>query len=178
MQDFLAEKDNIIMFFDEGRFGLQPIIGRCWALKGVRKKAKVKPGYKFFYVYSGISPISGKSFSLLLPWVNTEVMNVYLNKLSEEYCNKTVLLIMDQAGWHKSKDLMVPKNIKIDYLPPYSPELNPIERLWQLLKRKVCRNRIYNSLDELAEAVSGALNLQTNEQYKKLCNCDYLLHYK
>lgn len=165
------------MFFDEGRFGLQPTMGRCWALKGTRTISKIKPGYKFFYIYSGVSPLTGETFTLMLPWVNTEIMNIYLSKLSEEYSDKTVLLIMDQAGWHKSKGLNVPDNIQIDYLPPYSPELNPVERLWQWLRRKACRNRFFNNLDDLADTISSELSSMTNEQFRTICNCNYMLHY-
>jgi len=167
----------LVFFFDEGRFGLQPVIGRCWALKGVRKKSTIKPGYKFYYLYSSVSPHTGENFTLLLPWVNTTVMNIYLNKLSECYGDKEIMLIMDQAGWHKSKDLMIPENIQIEYLPPYSPELNPIERLWQRIKRHACRNRLFESTENLFEAIGTALAQMSKDDYCKLCSCNYLLNY-
>jgi len=178
VKGLINTEKNVIMFFDEGRFGLQPILGRCWALKGVRKKSKIKPGYKFCYMYSGVSPLTGESFSLLLPWVNTDVMNVYLNELSKEYSDKKVLIFMDQAGWHKSKGLKVPKNIQIDFLPPYSPELNPVEKLWQWVRRKACRNRLFDSLEDMTETISNVIKSMSNEHLRKLCNCDYMLHYK
>jgi transposase len=90
---------------------------------------------------------------MILPKVNTEQMNVYLEKMAERYANRKILLILDGAGWHKSKDLVVPENIKIVILPPYSPELNPVERLWQHIKGSVLKNRIYERLQDLQPVV-------------------------
>jgi len=77
--------------------------------------------------------MTGDSFSLFLPWVNTEMMNLYLAEMSVAFPDKKILLIWDQAGWHKAKSLKVPENIILKSLPPYSPELNPVEKLWQWL---------------------------------------------
>ena len=82
----------------------------------------MKLGYKNFYLYSGVDTKDGSSFSLIMPSVNTETMNVFLAELSQEYSSDKLALIMDGAGWHKSSDLKVPENIKIFFLPPYSPE--------------------------------------------------------
>jgi len=73
-------------------------------------------------------------------------MNVFLNEISKTYANKEIVLVMDGAGWHKSKDLQVPDNIEIIILPPYSPELNPVERFWQHIKRYTIRNKIYKNI--------------------------------
>lgn len=175
---FLSHPDHDVMFFDEGRFGLQPVTGRCWALKGRRQYTRVRTGYKSFYIYAGISPQTGEGFVLFLPWVNTDIMNVYMQELSRAYHNKKLMLIFDQAGWHKSKDIQIPENIQVEQLPPYSPELNPVEKLWQWLRRQVCRNRLFESEENLMNELSSALNGLSNEQLKQLCNCNYLLHYK
>ena len=90
--------------------------------------------YKSFYLYSAVKPISGDSFSLLLPQVNSSCFNLFLQKMAEETNGRKIVLIMDGAGWHKSKELTIPENIEIMYLPPYSPELNPVETLWQYIK--------------------------------------------
>jgi len=119
------------MFFDEGRFGMRTTLSKAWTERGTPYTVKVQQGYQNFYVYSSVSPEDGADFSLLMPEVNTEMMNVYLRELSEAFKYSIILLIMDQAGWHKSKDLDSYDNIEIIFLPPYSPELNPIERLWK-----------------------------------------------
>jgi hypothetical protein len=89
-----------VFFFDESRFGLHPSIGRCWARKGVRVSAPVNPSYQNFYVYSGGSPLTGDAFPLFLPWVNTEMMNLYLAEMSAAFPDKEIMLIWNQAGWH------------------------------------------------------------------------------
>jgi len=104
-------------------------LARIWALSGKPLQIKVKQAYQNFYIYGSVVPKTGENFSLFLPWVNTDLMNLYLEQMSLAYRNEEIVLIMDQAGWHKSKDLDVPENVTIIYLPPYSPELNPIERL-------------------------------------------------
>ncbi len=124
-----------VFFFDEGRFGFKPVTGRRWARKGVRPMAVVRPGYQNFYVYSAISPFTGEDVSLFLPWVNTVTMNLFLAHLSLSLGERCCFLVMDKAGWHVSDDLIIPANIEPVFLPPYSPELNPVERLWQWLKR-------------------------------------------
>jgi len=167
-----------VFFFDEGRFGTMPTVGRCWGLKGFRVHSVVKPGYKNFYIYSSISPHTGDSFSLILPWVDTEMMNLYLEQFSSAFSDTDIMLIMDQAGWHGSKDLVVPGNITIELLPAYSPELNPVERLWQWLRRHVCRNRFFDSLDELTDKLFDAFQVLSPTRLASLCRCSYLLDYK
>jgi ATP-dependent helicase HrpA len=97
-------------------------------------------------------------------------------KFSGAYSEKNILLIWDQAGFHKAKDLLIPANITIAQLPPYSPELNPAERLWRWLRRHVCRNRLFKSLDEQADALAQAIKTLTAKQIASMCNCNYLLH--
>ena len=173
MSLFSSQRNTVVMFFDEGRFGLQPTTGRCWAQRGTPYRIQVQPGYKFFYVYAGVSPITGDSFILFLPWVNTDIMNVYLLELSYAYRDKWVMILMDQAGWHKSQTLTVPKNIHIDYLPPYSPELNPVEKLWLWLRRHGCRNHLYQSETELMDTLATLIKNMSHEQLKQLCHCNY-----
>lgn len=147
---------------------------KIWGKKGKPLIARVQQGFKNFYVYSSVSPNTGESFSLLLPCVNTEIMNIYLEELSKEYKGKKILMIMDQAGWHRSKELKIPENIKIMFLPPYSPELNPVERLWKKTKRDKIHNILYRNLDEMYEVVCEELNIKTKNEYLKLCKCSYL----
>lgn len=174
VKEFSAKPNAMVLFFDEGRFGLKPTIARLWAKRGVRIIAKVQHRYKNFYLYSGVSPQSGESFSLFLPWVNTEMMSIYLKELSLAHKDKSLLLIMDQAGWHKSNNLQIPKNINLIFLPPYSPELNPVEKLWQWTRRHICRNRLFESDEHLMDAISEHLNSLSVEKLSQLCACSYL----
>jgi transposase len=134
-------------------------------------------GYQNFYTYAAVSPKGGEEFSMILPKVNTEQMNVYLEKMAKEYVNQKILLIMDGAGWHRSKDLVIPENIKIVLLPPYSPELNPVERLWQHVKENVLKNRIYEQLQDLENVVVQFLKELSSKTIQSVCHISYLAHY-
>ena len=164
-----------MFFFDEGRFGLKPVVGRCWTQKGARPVATVRPGYENFYVYSAVCPSTGEDMSLFLPWANTDMMNIFLEEMDKFLAGRQCFLVMDMAGWHRAESLRVPKNIKIIYLPPYSPELNPVERLWQWLKRHSIRNRFYQTIEDVMDAVQNCLKLATPNFLNNLCKCNYLL---
>jgi len=145
-----------------------------WGLKGERLLCPVSPQYKNFYVYSSVSPLCGESFMLFLPWVNTEMMSLYLEQMSQAFSDSRLLLVPDQAGWHKAKDLLLPKNISFEFLPSYSPDLNPVEKLWLHLRRHVCRNRLFESEQELEQALESALASLSRDSLKTLCRCSYL----
>jgi len=168
--------DVVVYFFDEGRFGLQPTVGRRWARKGVRPVVKVKIGYENFYVYSAVCPTTGDDVTLFLPWVNTAMMNIFLEHLSVALNGRRCFLVMDQAGWHSSADLRLPPNIEPVYLPPHSPELNPVERLWDWLKRNTIRNQFFQTLDEVMDSVEDYMRNATAPILKSMCGCTYLAH--
>lgn len=96
---------------------------------------------------------TGIDFSLLLPAVNTSAMNEFLKQMSHDLGDTEALIVMDCAGWHQSKALNVPKNIEIIYLPPYSPELNPVEKLWQYIKAHTIKNKIYETIEDLENSI-------------------------
>ena len=165
-----------MFFFDEGRFGLKPSFGKMWAKKGGHPVAAVRPGYKNFFAYSAVSPDTGEDVALFLGGVNTETMSYFLAHMAGRLGGRKCLLVMDRAGWHCSKELAVPPGIEIIYLPPRSPELNPVERLWQWLKMHTIRNRLYLALEEVMDSVQECLNSATPDFLKSLCRCNYLLH--
>ena len=150
--------------------------GRRWARRSVRPTVIVRPGYRNFYVYSAVSPITGEQVSLFLPWVNTGMMDLFLDHMRQVLGGRFGFLVMDQAGWHVSHDLQVPANMEIILLPPYSPELNPVERLWQWLKRHSLRNRCHEDLEAMMDAVQGCLRGASQSFLQSLCSCGYLLH--
>lgn len=122
-----------------------------------------------------MDPRNGENFFWFLPWVNTESMNFYLEQLSLAYPNDRLVMIMDQAGWHKSAGLIVPDNIEIIYLPPYSPELNPIERLWKYLKNRHIHNRVFTSLQHMLMHMVEAFQTLRDDTVASLCLCNYLV---
>lgn len=163
-----------VLFFDESRFGTHSKIGHGWFNKGSRTQVKFNMGFKNFYVYSAVNGSSGYDFSLVMPYVNTQCMNIFLDKLAKELPGKKYLLIVDGASWHRSYQLKIPTNIEIMYLPPYSPELNPVERLWNYVKQHTIKNKFYNSLTILEAVVCKFLKQITSETLKSVCACNYL----
>ncbi len=157
-----------ILYFDESRFGTKTKTGLGWFKKGSRTEVKVKLGFKNFYLYSSANPTSGKHFTLLMPNVDTTCMNVYLKELSKEI-KEDFILIMDGAGWHKSKNLIIPKNIEIILLPPYCPELNPVERLWRYIKDNTIKNKVFETLVELENLVCEFIKNLTDEVVLGIC---------
>lgn len=173
----LSDSSYEVFFFDESRFGTHSRIGHGWFKTGVRTSVKKKLGFKNFYLYTAASPKTGVDFSLLAPYVNKDGMNIFLEKMSRWLDDRKALVIMDQAGWHKAKELVVPNNMKLMYLPPYSPELNPVERLWQYIKDNVLKNRVYHSLESLEDALCAFINSISSEIIKSICNVNYMPYY-
>jgi transposase len=135
---------------------------------------KVQPGYESFYIYSCVSPHSGESFSLFLPEINTARMNIFREEFLKEYSDKEVLIILDQAGWHEAKDLKVPPHITLIFLPPYSPELNPVEKLWQWLRKEVTHNHWFKTLEARMNALEKEFRKLIPLTFIQLCHCPYL----
>lgn len=163
-----------MFFFDEARFGLKPSVGRVLCRKGVKPICEIKPGYSNFYAYSAVDVENGDDFSLLLPGVNTDIMNLFLACFRKAFSQQRILLVMDQAGWHISKDLEIPDNFEIVHLPPYSPELNPVERLWQWIRRNFMRNRLFEKLHQVEDALSDAWDSLSTSILQSICRCSYL----
>ena len=104
-------------------------------------------------------------------------MNVFLEEFSKQYAGEDIILVMDGAGWHKSKNLQVPDNIEIIFLPPYSPELNPVERFWQNIKQNTIKNKVYKTLTPLKNNVANFLNSMSSDKIMSICTTDYLSSY-
>ena len=91
--------------------------------------------------------------SLILPYANTEMMNLFLQEVAADFKDFFVIMLLDQAGWHMSKRLQIPENIRLLPQPPYSPELNPVEHVWEYLREKATPNKAFKSLDQLQDAL-------------------------
>jgi hypothetical protein len=158
-----------ILFFDESRFGTKSKLGYGWFKSGVRTAVDIKLGFESFYLYSAVEPATGYDFTLILPYVNTSCMNVFLAELSKSI-KEEMIIIMDGAGWHKSKHLAIPNNIQIVLLPPYCPELNPVERLWLYLKNNILKNKVYASANQLQTSLENFIKTISHETIKSICN--------
>ena len=127
------------------------------------------------YLFGAVNPITGDSSALLAPTVNTAYMNHHLRFISERVGSDVhVVLVLDRAGWHLSKGLQVPENLTLLYLPPYSPELNPVERLWAFLKSHYLSNRVYENYNHLFQSCGQAWNQLTPEQFGSICHTKWI----
>jgi transposase len=164
-----------VWFMDEARFGQQGTITNVWAQTGSRPRAVRQTRYEWVYLYAAVEPQTGESAALVAPHVNTGTMNAFLKILDQERKDQEhFVLIMDQAGWHKSRDLKLPAGITVLLLPPYSPELNPVENLWHYLRSHYLSNRSYEDYDALLAAGTDAYRKLTPEVIRSVCRCDYL----
>ena len=139
---------------DQHRIGLKPILRRIWVRKGSRPRVTVQHRFQWLYVSSFVQPTSGQTEWYLLPSVTAEIFSIALSHFAQAVGagpSKRVLLVLDQAGWHSSKELVVPEGIHLLFLPPYSPELQPCERLW-LLSNEGVANGAFRTLDDLEAA--------------------------
>lgn len=163
-------------FQDEARFGQQGTTTRVWAKKGSRPYAVRQTKYDWLYVIGAVCPDSGQSVGLLSPYINSDIINIYLRQFSGQLAAGThAVLVWDQAGFHTSRRLDIPENITIVPLPPYSPELNPVENLWHYFRSHYWSNRAYSDYDDLRIAAidawqKAALN---SEIIKSVCCAEY-----
>ena len=169
------DKKVRIFLMDEARFGQQGTLTKMWGLRGSRPTAVKQTKYEWVYLYGAVDPQTGDAAAALLPHVNTECMNAFLEVLSESLgVDDHAVLVMDNAGWHHAKALKMPANITPLFLPPYSPELNPIERLWAYLKSHYLSNRAYEGYEALLDAGVHAWNLLTKDLLKSICATSWL----
>ncbi len=153
---------------DEGRFGRVNIPKASWAPLWMRPNVPKQVVRQSFYAYCAVVPELGKISSLILPFGNTEMMNIFLENVSNEFSDNEIIMQVDGAGWHRSKTLNIPDNIYFIMQPPYSPEVNPTEHLWDEIREKYLHNRTFNSLQETIDKVCFGLNdLSSKPNYIK-----------
>jgi transposase len=147
-----------------------------WARRGSRPRAVKQTGYEWLYVLAGVCPCTGQTVGLLSPYVDTEIMNIFLQQFSAQLSdNVHAVLVWDQAGFHKSKELRIPENITIIELPAYSPELNPVENLWQYFRSHYWASRSYNTYDDLRVTACDTWQMVclNCELIRSICRCFY-----
>jgi putative transposase len=145
------------MFQDEAIFGRIGKILKCWAFKGIRPHVLQQKVRQFRYLFGSVDPFTGDSSFRIYSHCDTITMNHYLKELSEDFRDDYILLVCDNAAWHKSKGLCVPDNIEIIFIPPYTPEMNPIEQIWDELREKHFANHFFNSLEKVVDKLCVAV---------------------
>lgn len=167
----------LIFHQDEARFGQQGTLTRVWAPKGSRPTAVKQTEYEYLWVVGAVCAETGQAEAILSPSLNTEVMNTFLREFSRSLAGDVhAVLLWDGAGFHRSGKLQVPANISLVELPPYSPQLNPIENLWHYLRSHFWSNRWYEDYDALMDAAMDAWRKAalTPEIIRSVCHAPYL----
>lgn len=148
-----------------------------WARRGSRPSVPRQTQYDYLYVFGAACCETGDAIAMIAPCVNTEVMNDFLEEFSEHLPRDVhAVMILDQAGWHTSKELAVPTNITLIPLPPRSPELNPMENVWHWITSHYWSNRVHADYESMLAAACVALlqTLTDSDRVKTLCNAPYL----
>jgi transposase len=152
-----ADKRLRVYFQDESRFGQQGTTTNVWAKKGSRPTAVRQTEYQYLWVLGTVCPETGHAEGLLSPQLNTKIVNEFLSQFAKTLpADEHAVMLWDGAGFHVAKALCVPENVTLVALPPYSPELNPIENLWHYLKSHFWSNRAYDDYEALEQAAVDA----------------------
>lgn len=146
------------MFQDEAGFGRINKPKYCWCEKGIRPSVPCHYIREYMYAYGAVEPLTGESCFVILPYCDTICMNTFLAELSLTFHDDYIILACDGAAWHKSKSLEIPKNIEIIFIPPYTPEMNPIEQIWKEIRKIGFKNEMFNSLKNVVDRLSDTLN--------------------
>jgi len=151
-----------VMFQDEARFGRMSDPRRCWAPRPLRPLVKKTLIREYIYAYAAVTPVDGQLDWMLGSKMDTKTMNVFLRQVSQKHPKEFVVMILDGAPSHRSFQLEIPKNMVLLRLPPYSPELNPVEHLWDELREKEFANKVFDSLDSaIAQLAYGMYRLES-----------------
>ena len=154
------EKSIELWWQDEARVGQQGTLTHIWAEKGTRPRVLRDQRFQWAYIFGAVCPARGVAAGLVLPTVNVQAMNLHLAEISSHVTDgHHAVLILDGAGWHQTGDkLTVPENISLLHLPPYCPELNPVENIWQYLRQNYLSHLVFDTYTEIVDACCEAWN--------------------
>ena len=137
-----------LYFQDESRFGLMTHLGKCLTAKGVKPIVNYQHKFKTTYLYGSYSPINGDSFVWEIDGVDTTIFEAYLKHFSVYKPKEYKIVVIDNAGFHSTKNIEIPDNIFLLRIPPYAPELNPCEQVWQYIKNRY-KNKRFEDMKSL-----------------------------
>lgn len=162
------------MFQDEAGFGRINKPKCCWCEKGIRPSVPCHHIREYRYAYGAVEPKTGEGYFLIMPYCNTNCMNVFLEYLSRAYPNDIIVLVCDGAAWHRSKGLKVPENIYLVHIPPYTPEMNPIEQIWREIRTQGFKNEVFQTLDKVVDRLCSTICNLTVETIKSITGRDWI----
>ena len=163
------------MFQDEAGFGRISTPKRCWAPKGIRPITPRHHVREYRYAYGAVDPRSGDSFFLVLPYANTDCMNIFLDGLSKEFADDMLLVLVDRASWHTTKKLIIPENIELFFLPPATPEMNPQEQIWKFLRSHGFKNEAFATLAKVIDRLCETIVSLTKSEVRSIAGRKWIL---
>jgi hypothetical protein len=159
---------------DETRLGLQPIIRRRITAYGVQPVATVWQRFDNFYLFGAVEPTTGDGFFLELPLLNSAMFQLWLDDFAQTFAASFNILVLDNGAFHTAKALRWPPNVATVPFPPYSPELNPMERLWRDLKDQLAHS-VAKTLDALSDTVCGVIQRYSQAALQSLTGFAYFV---
>lgn len=161
-----------LMFQDEARFGRMSDPRKCWAPAPCRPVVGLALVREFVYEYAAVSPGDGSLDHWTTSAMNTDHMSQFLTQVRNAHPGEFIIMVLDGSGSHKGKMLQIPENVGLILLPPYSPELNPVELIWNELRRKEFANRVFDSLDAVVHQLeTGLVTMAANKVAMKSLTC-------
>lgn len=160
---------------DETRYGLLPVINRRITLRGIKPVAEIDSRYESVYLYGAVEPLTGERFFLEFSHITSECFQCFIDQFSEAFRESLNVLVLDNGRFHQAKSLEIPENIVLLFLPPYSPELNPIERLWQDIKAKLFL-QTYKTLKALQARATEILGDYSDTEIAKLTGFSHFIN--
>ena len=150
--------DSIDLYFqDESRFEMMNKQKSVLVSKGIKPIGKYQHSYKWLRLWGCFSPITGDCFYWETPLVSNDIFEGFLKDFSGQNPRTFKIVIIDNAGFHACQNISIPKNIKLIRIPPYAPELNPAERIWQWMKARVAM-KLYKDIKELQSKITEMTN--------------------
>lgn len=164
-----------LFFQDESRFGLITKQKRVLTAKGVKPIGTYKHSYLYKWLWGSFSPITGESFCMITQGVSKEFFIKYLEDFSTNKPSELKIIVIDNASFHSTKDVELPKNIVLLPIPPYCPELNPAEKMWQWMKDKIAM-KIYDNLETLETKIEQLINEAENQIIKSITGYQFYVN--
>ena len=160
---------------DEAGFGRINKPKPCWCPPNERPAVPCHHIREYRYAFGAVEPLTGESCFLVMPYCNTNCMNVFLQELSKQFPDDLILLMCDGASWHKSQSLACPANIRLLPIPPYTPDMNPIEQIWKQIRSMGFRNEVFHSLADVVDRLCETICLLSPDMIMSITGRKWIL---
>jgi transposase len=169
------DKRVTLWFQDEARIGQKGRVCHRWWTRGLRPPGLCDQRYTWVHLFGAVRPADGDRFALVMPVVSTQAMSLFLEGFASRLAtDEHAVMVLDRAGWHRANALRVPDNVTLVPLPSYSPELNPVERVWLYLRERHLSHRLLDDYNAIVQACCKAWNQLTPKRVTSLCNYPYI----